>query len=143
MSYIKLFIHAVWATKDRNPYLMPSIRHQVIEHICENAKLKNIAIDQINGFNDHLHCLISMSSDQNIATIMNLIKGESSFWINRQKLTKNKFGWQDEYFAVSVGQSQLDTIRQYISKQETHHKKKTFQQEYDEFLKHYMFEEKG
>ncbi len=71
---------------------------------------------------------------------MNLLKGESSFWINKQKLTRDKFGWQDEYFAVSVSESQLETVRRYIRNQEHHHKKKTFQQEYDEFMKNYGFE---
>jgi putative transposase len=84
-----------------------------------------------------------MSSDQNIATIMNLIKGESSFWVNKQKLTKRKFAWQDEYIAVSVGLSQLEKITSYIRNQNVHHIKKTFQQEYDEFINHYFITEKG
>jgi putative transposase len=142
MPYTKIYIHAVWSTKDRRPYFGSLLKQKLIDHICENAKIKNIHIDHINGYNEHLHCLISMSSDQNIATIMNLIKGESSFWINRQKLTKQKFAWQDEYFAVSVGQSQLDSIRRYIRDQEIHHSKKTFQQEYDEFIRHYFITEK-
>lgn len=83
-----------------------------------------------------------MSSDQNIATIMNLLKGESSHWINKQDFFQGKFSWQDEYFAVSVGESQIDTIRRYIRDQETHHKKKTFQQEYDEFIRNYGFDKK-
>ncbi len=139
MPYIKIYVHAVWATKDRHPYLS-DIKPQVINHIKENAKEKNIFIDHINGYYDHLHCLISIRADQNIATIMNLLKGESSFWINKQKLTRDKFGWQDEYFAVSVSESQLEIVRRYIRNQENHHKKKTFQQEYDEFIKNYGFE---
>ena len=139
MPYIKIFVHTVWATKHRHPYLS-DIKQQVIKHIRENAKEKNIFIDHINGYYEHLHCLISLHADQNIATIMNLLKGESSFWINKQKLTRDKFGWQDEYFAVSVSESQLETVRRYIRNQEHHHKKKTFQQEYDEFMKNYGFE---
>ena len=63
-----------------------------------------------------------------------LIKGESSFWINKNELTKEKFEWQDEYFAVSVSESVVDKVRDYIKNQETHHTKKTFQEEYDEFM---------
>jgi REP element-mobilizing transposase RayT len=81
-----------------------------------------------------------MNADQNIATIMNLLKGESSFWLNKQKLIKEKFGWQNEYFAVSIGESQIDSVRKYIRNQEVHHQKKNFQQEYDEFIKNYKFE---
>lgn len=72
--------------------------------------------------------------------IMQLIKGESSFWINKNQLTKEKFEWQDEYFAVSVSESQLYRVRNYIKNQEQHHRKKTFQEEYDEFIAKYGFQ---
>ena len=140
MPYIKIWIHAVWATKSREPLLEKEIRQKVFQHIKENAKLKNIHIDNVNGFTDHVHCLISMNATQSIADIMNLIKGESSFWINKNKLTNNKFGWQDEYFAVSVSESHIKAVRGYIQKQEKHHTKKTFQHEYDEFIVKYGFE---
>ncbi len=69
-----------------------------------------------------------------------LIKGESSFWINKNHLTAEKFEWQDEYFAVSVSESLLDQVRSYIQNQEDHHSKKTFQEEYEEFILKYGFE---
>ncbi len=71
---------------------------------------------------------------------MNLIKGESSHWANKNLQLSEKFGLQDEYFAVSVSQSHFDVVNNYISNQEEHHKKKTFQEEYDEFIKNYKFE---
>lgn len=88
-----------------------------------------------------MHCLISMSADQNVATIMNLIKGESSFWANRHLEWKEKFGWQDEYFAVSVSQSHLEVVNKYIIKQEVHHREKSFREEYQEFIKKYPFKD--
>ncbi len=71
---------------------------------------------------------------------MHLMKGESSFWINRQKLMKYKFEWQDEYFAVSVSESQVNAVRSYIQNQEKHHYNKTFQEEYDTFIEKYGFQ---
>ena len=71
---------------------------------------------------------------------MQLIKGESSFWINKNKLTSAKFEWQDEYFAVSISQSVIDRVRNYIKNQEEHHNKKTFEHEYDELINIYGFE---
>ena len=59
---------------------------------------------------------------------------------NQNKLTKGKFGWQDEYFAVSVSETAVNKVREYIKNQEEHHKKKSFQQEYDEFIQKYGFE---
>ena len=66
---------------------------------------------------------------------MQLIKGESSFWINKNKLTKTKFEWQDDYFVVSVSESQVYKIREYINNQEKHHRRKTFMEEYESFMK--------
>jgi REP element-mobilizing transposase RayT len=141
MPFIKVYIHFVWSTKNRYPFLdSKELRFHVWSHIRENAKEKGIFIDFINGYNDHCHCLVSLGVDQSIQKVMQLIKGESSFWINKNKLTKDKFGWQDEYFAVSVSESQLEQVRNYIKNQEEHHGKKTFQQEYDEFISKYGFD---
>lgn len=139
MPFIKIWVHLVWATKNRQPLLTKNIRQKVFNHICENAQTKNIYIDFINGHVDHIHCLVSLNQEQNIAKIMQLIKGESSFWINKNNLCPKKFEWQDEYFAVSVSESGIDKVRAYIKNQEVHHQKKIFQQEYDEFMDKYGF----
>jgi putative transposase len=141
MPFIKVYIHFVWSTKNRFPYLNSiELREKVWKHIRENAKEKGIYIDFINGFSDHCHCLISLGVEQNIKKIIQLIKGESSFWINKNQLTKERFEWQDEYFAVSVSESVVDKVRDYIKNQEIHHQKKTFQEEYDEFIIKFGFQ---
>jgi REP element-mobilizing transposase RayT len=139
MPYISAWFHYVWSTKNREPLLTSEVRPKVFEHIIENARKKDIYIDCINGHLEHAHCLISLSSDQTIAKIAQLIKGESSFWINKKKIIHRHFEWQDEYFAVSVSKSQLDKVRAYIHNQEKHHEKKTFQDECNEFMKQYNF----
>lgn len=97
-------------------------------------------MDHVNGYSDHCHCLVSLSVDQTIQKTMQLIKGESSFWINKQGLTNQKFEWQDEYFAASVSETSLENVRNYIKNQEIHHSKKSFQDEYQEFIEKYNFE---
>ena len=140
MPFVKVYIHFVWSTKNREPFLATKeLRQMMWNHIKENAKSKGIFIDYVNGYSDHCHCLVSLGIDQNIQKVMQLIKGESSFWINKNKLTNEKFEWQDEYFAVSVSESMLDRVRNYIKNQEEHHKKKSFQEEYDEFQRKYGF----
>jgi REP element-mobilizing transposase RayT len=144
MAFIKVYkvyIHFVWSTKNRYPYLKAKeLRQTVWHHIYENAKSKGIFIDFVNGYSDHCHCLVSLGVDQTIQMIVQLIKGESSFWINKQGLINEKFEWQDEYFAVSVSESMLETVRNYIRNQEMHHTKKSFQDEYNEFIEKYGFE---
>lgn len=143
MAFVKIWIHIVFGTKNREPLLGKIVRDKVISHILENGKRKEIFIDSINGFDDHLHCLVSLGKEQNIAKIVNLIKGESSFWINKNKITKTKFEWADEYFAASISESQVDAIRKYIKNQDVHHRKKCFTEEYDEFMEKYGFKYLG
>ena len=140
MPFIKVHIHFVWSTKNRIPSLeTKEMRQKVWQHIRENAKSKGIFIDFVNGYSDHCHCLVSLGVDQTIQKVMQLIKGESSFWINKQNITLEKFEWQDEYFAVSVSESMIDRVRNYLKNQEEHHKTKSFQDEYDEFISKYGF----
>ncbi|WP_298681120.1 IS200/IS605 family transposase [uncultured Mucilaginibacter sp.] len=133
MSFVKIWVHLVFSTKNRNPWLLKDIRYKLHQHIIENCKEKEIFLQAINGYTDHIHCLISLGKEQNIAKIANLIKGESSFWFNRQGFTEDVFGWQDDYFAVSVSESQLQTVTNYIKNQEQHHAKKSFDKEVEEF----------
>jgi len=141
MPFIKVYIHTVWSTKNREAFLSTKeIRQKVWQHIKENAKKKCIFIDFVNGYSDHCHCLISLGADQTIQKTIQLIKGESSYWINKEKLMPHKFEWQDEYFAVSVSESMIDRVRNYIKNQEDHHKSKSFQEEYNDFIKKYRFE---
>lgn len=140
MSYVRIWIHAVWGTKSKFPFLNDSIRSKVFQHISENAKSKGIFIKEINGHKDHVHCLISLSADQTIAKVLQLLKGEVSFWINKNKMVQGKFEWADEYFAVSVGESQAKKVQQYIRNQEAHHKRKSWDEEVNEFLNKYGFE---
>ncbi|MBY0481732.1 MAG: IS200/IS605 family transposase [Chitinophagaceae bacterium] len=137
MSFVNIVVQAVWGTKRRAPFMNNEIRPAVINHIKENALNKGIFIDRINGYTDHLHCLISLNPEMSIGKTLQLIKGESAFWINQQRMTNSKFEWSDEYFAVSINASMLEQVRWYIEGQELHHKKVSFQQEYDELIKEY------
>jgi putative transposase len=135
MPYVKVYIHFVWTTKNRIPFLDSyELRKRLWDHIKENAKTKGIFIDNINGYREHCHCLISLGIDQSISKVMQLLKGESAYWMNKNQVLKYKFEWQDEYFAVSVCESALDKVRTYIANQEQHHGKETFKQEYDKLI---------
>jgi REP element-mobilizing transposase RayT len=134
MSHVKILTHTVWGTKSREPVLLPTIRTAFFHHILENAKEKNIFIDTIGGYNDHIHCLISLGTDQTIGKVVQLIKGESSHWANESKMFKNKFEWGEDYFAASVSVSSVEKVRQYIKNQEDHHRTVSFAEEYQRFV---------
>ena len=139
MSWVRIWVHIVFSTKNRAPFLEQNIRENVFQHIRKNAESKGIWLDSVNGYVDHVHCLVSLNKDQSISKVAQLLKGESSFWINKNKLTESKFAWQDDYWAASVSESQLKQTRSYIQTQESHHRKISFAEEVDEFLDKYGF----
>lgn len=143
MPFHKLLVHMVWATKNCYPYMDKERKDALCQHIRENAASKSIHLLNINSHTDHLHALISYRADQSSSTIANLLKGESSSWANLHLQWPVKFGWQDEYFALSVSGAEFAAVYAYISHQEEHHQRKTFQEEYDELMQKYGFDAFG
>lgn len=141
MPYINVFLHVIWATKSRTKIITKELQPILIEHIKTNARAKGIFILAINCVQDHIHLLISLGTDQTIGKIVQLVKGESSFWINKNKLLKGKFEWQDDYIAVSVSKSILEKVKEYISNQEDHHRIKNFTEEIEEFRNKFGFKD--
>ena len=134
MPWIRIWVHLVFSTKNREEMLNDIVRKKVFKHIKEYAAKREIWLDQIGGFREHAHCLISLKNNQSIDKIAQLIKGESSFWVNKALNEQDYLKWQNDYWAVSVSESHLESIREYIKRQETHHKEFSFITEIDEFM---------
>ncbi|BAX81747.1 IS200/IS605 family transposase [Labilibaculum antarcticum] len=138
MSWVRVYVHMVFSTKNREPFLNSSeLKKNVFQHIKKNAEEKEIWLDCVNGHQDHVHCLISLGKEQSISKVAQLIKGESSFWINQQKLMAERFIWQDDYWVVGVSESHLESVRKYIHNQEEHHSKQSFTDEINVFMEKY------
>ena len=138
MSWVRVYMHMVFSTKNREPFLNSSeLRRNVFEHIKNNAEEKGIWLDCINGYQEHAHCLISLGKEQTISKVAQLIKGESSYWINQNNLTTEKFVWQDDYWIVGVSESRLESVRKYIHNQEIHHSNQSFESEINKFMEKY------
>ena len=129
MSYVDIWVHAVWGTKRRYPFLAGEMRTVALKHIQENAKKNGIEICEINCWVDHFHCLIRLGPDQCIADVIRRIKGEFSHWANEKQLSKKKFAWAGEYYAASVNERGLGRVKRYIRNQERHHSKMSYEQE--------------
>ncbi|NOY37391.1 MAG: IS200/IS605 family transposase [Chlorobi bacterium] len=140
MSYVRIWVHCVWGTKNKALFLTSRNKWEIINHIRENAGRKNIYIDFINGDKEHIHCILSLGADQTLAKCMQLIKGESSRWINKENIVNGRFEWAEEYFAVSVSENDINKVRDYIKNQEEHHRIHTWTEEYNKFLEQYHFE---
>ena len=122
-TYHKIPIHLVWSTKGRYPYIRPEIREQLQAHIRHNAAAAKIRLDCVNARPEHVHCLVDLDPAMSVAQAVNLIKGESSHWLNQQKLTKDHFAWQTGYSAFSVSREHQARVRGYINNQDRHHEK--------------------
>ena len=138
MSWVRIYIHVVFSTKNREAFLDNyELRKKVFQHIKNNAESKGVYLDCVSGYSDHAHCLISLGKEQSVSQVVQLIKGESSFWINQNNLSYDKFAWQDDYWAVGVSESHLEAVRQYIFNQETHHSEHSFVDEIEGFMNKY------
>ena len=138
MSWVRIWVHLVFSTKNRNPVLFSEEKRRLVfQHIKQNADVKKLRLDCVNGYQEHAHCLISLNKEISISKVAQLIKGESAHWVNENNLLEEKLVWQDDYYAVSVSESHLQSVREYIHNQEGHHGKKSFNEEMDEFLEKY------
>jgi putative transposase len=132
----------VFSNKNREPCLTKEIIYKVQKQIIKNCSEKKINLSIINGYTDHLHCLISLGKEQCVSKVAQMIKGESSYCINNNNLIIDKFCWHDDYFAVFVSESQAESDIKYIENQETYHSKITFEEEASEFMKKYRWKVK-
>jgi putative transposase len=134
-TYTQLYIQFVFAVKYRKAIIDISWEqrlYQYITGIVQNHKHKLIAV---NGMPDHLHVFVGLDTVQSVSDLMKVVKGESSEWINKQKLTDQIFRWQEGYGAFSYSRSHIDAVYKYIQNQKQHHQKQTFLKEYIDFLK--------
>jgi putative transposase len=139
-TYTQIHIQCVMAVKYRQSLIHKEWKerlHKYITGIVQNHGHKMLSI---NSMPDHLHMFFGLRPNQSIADLMRIVKSESSEWINSQKFNSSVFRWQEGYGAFSYSRSQVQTVNSYILNQEEHHRKKTFTEEYEEFLKAFEIE---
>ena len=139
-TYTQVYIQIVFAVKGRANLINDKIKkdvHCYITGIINGKKQKPIIV---NGMPDHVHIFVELKPSMSISDLVRDIKCNSSKFINEQQLTKNKFEWQNGYGAFSYSKSQIDRVYKYIQNQEAHHYKKTFKEEYIEFLNAFEIE---
>ncbi|NLJ06148.1 MAG: IS200/IS605 family transposase [Sphingobacteriales bacterium] len=129
MSFSQIWIHSVWATKNRYPFLTKVIRIKLFEKFREIAKDKSYFLDTTGGIDDHVHIIFSMRPNQIISNIIKDFKGISSKWINDNNITEEYFEWQEGFSAFSISPWNVELIRNYIKNQEQHHKNQGFDDE--------------
>ena len=139
-TYTQLFIHVIFAVKGRENSIGQIWKHELYKYICGIVNGKYQKVYSINGMPDHVHILLSIKPDISLSDLVRDIKSNSSKWINTKQYVKGKFQWQEGFGAFSCSQSQLDNVIAYINNQEIHHSKRSFKEEYIEFLNLYNIE---
>ncbi len=133
-TYTSLHYHLIFSTKNRVSWIKPTIEPRVWEYLGGIARKHKMTAFQIGGTADHIHALILAPATISPSQIAQILKGDSSRWIHDEFPYLRKFAWQDGYGAFTVSKSDLAEVIQYIQSQGEHHRKKTFQEEYLEFL---------
>lgn len=134
-SFTKLWIHVIWATKNRQELIDYSIEKKLYDFICQDLTDLGCPVRIINGIPDHVHVLFLQNPQKTISDIVKQIKGSSSHFMNEGEFILEKFAWQRGFAAFSVSESQLDIVFNYIKNQKHHHLKKNGQDEFDDFVK--------
>jgi putative transposase len=133
-TYTQMHHQFIFAVQNRISLIQSTFKDELYKYITGIIQKNDHKLLVINGMPDHVHIFIGMRPTQSVADLLQDIKGSSSKWINDNKLVPGKFQWQEGYGAFSYSKSHVPAVIKYILNQEIHHKKKTFIEEYIEFL---------
>lgn len=139
-TYTQLYVHIVFSVKGRSNQISPEWKEELYKYISGKITAKKQKPMVMNGVSDHIHILVGFNPSCSISDLVRDIKANSSKWINDKRFAMGKFEWQTGFGAFTIGQSQVDRVAKYILNQEVHHRKKTFREEYIDFLKAYQVE---
>ena len=136
-TLVSLMTHLIFSTKNREPFITPSIEVELFPYIGGILKNNESRLIAAGGTSDHVHLLISQSKNIALSSLMKDVKKDSSKWIKTKGNHFRQFQWQDGYGAFSVGTAEIARVKQYIAAQKQHHLKRSFQEELIGFLNEY------
>ncbi len=141
-TFSQIYIQVVFAVKGRQSLIRPEWEEELYKYITGIVTNKEQKLIAINGVADHIHILLGLKPSCRLSDLVREIKKASNSFIKEKGFVKSKFEWQDGYGAFSYSHSALDNVIAYINNQKEHHRKKTFKEEYIEFLKKFQVDYK-
>lgn len=139
-TYTSLNYHVIFSTKNRVKLISPEIEERLWAYIGGVARQHRMTALQVGGVEDHVHALVNAPPTIAPSQIAQFLKGDSSKWIHEEFPRLRAFAWQDGYGAFTVSKSSLSEVVRYIQNQREHHRQRTFQEEYVEFLQKHRVE---
>lgn len=134
-TYSKLLYHVVFSTKDRRPWLRAKYREHIYQYIAGIIRGEGGSLMSVGGTDDHIHLLVRWRTDVAVSELVRRIKRNSSVWVHKEIPELGEMYWQSGYGVFTVSESNRDAVRRYIDNQEEHHRERTFQEEFESFLK--------
>ncbi|HYK03318.1 MAG TPA: IS200/IS605 family transposase [Thermoanaerobaculia bacterium] len=134
-SYSSILVHIVFSTENRKPQLDPALEERLYPYLGGIVRETGGSLFTVNGVEDHVHLLASLSGKLAIAEVVRRIKGSSSKWIHETFPERAQFAWQRGYGAFTVSQSQVPRVAAYIERQKVHHARMSFRDEFVRLLK--------
>lgn len=133
-TFSQLYCHSVFAVKFRESLILPQWEEELYKYLTGIVQAKNLQMIRVNGYYDHIHTLIRFRPSTVLSDLMKEMKVSSNNFIKESKFCPKGFQWQESYGTFSIHYKDVDTVSAYIENQKAHHKKVTFQQEYDGLL---------
>jgi putative transposase len=133
-TYTNLLSHVVFSTKDRKPLIDAEIKPRLLGYLNGIVSESGGKVLSLNAMPDHLHMLWEVPPTSSISDSMRVLKTNSSRWVHETWRNRTPFAWQTGYAAFSVSRSNVSAVANYIENQESHHRKRTFQEEFVELL---------
>jgi putative transposase len=133
-TYTQIHIQTVFSVQDWNCIIKKTWKNELYQYITGIIQNHGHKVLAINGMPDHLHVFFWMRPTQSLSDLMKDVKGDPSKWINKKGVVTGRFSWQEGFGGFSYSKSQVDNVIDYIKNQEIHHHKKSFIEEYLEFL---------
>lgn len=135
-----ILLHITFSTKHREPLLPRDVMPDLFQYMGGVCRDMHSPLLHAGGVADHVHLLVSLGKTTSVSDLMLHCKRATSLWIKNQRPGLARFGWQDGYFAFSVGHGSVDAVREYLDAQESHHQTKDFKEEVLAFLHKYEVE---
>jgi len=132
---VYLFVHVICTVRGREKLLARPARKVLFAHMQKEGAEKGITITAVNGVEDHMHLLLQLMPSQNLVQVVRSIRTAAAGWLNETKLLSAAFDWDEAYYALSVSPSSVKQVKDYIDKQEEHHKTKTLEAELEAFVR--------
>jgi putative transposase len=150
-TYTQIHLHVIFAVRYRQGLIQSHWQNSLYRYITGIVQQYGHKVLAINGMPDHVHLFFGMRPTQSLSELMKQVKGSSAKWINENRLSVGRFGWQEGYGAFSYSRSQTEAVVKYINQQQEHHRHRSFRDEYLELLRkfevdfkeQFVFEEPG